>query len=1197
MYRHSLTMAETYKKHTHREHILELPDTYIGSVETAEETRWVYDAEGGKMVHRKLKFNPGFYKIFDELIVNARDALIRGQGDDTRIPVKRIDVASSVTDGCLTITVKNDGDGIPIAQHETEKCWIPELIFGHLLTSSNYNKNEEKIVGGKNGYGSKTTNIFSSEFNISIRDPKSGQRYEQTWHKNMSVCDKPRISKDKATKGFVEISYSPDLSRFTGVSIDDMLPVLHTRTVELAALAGKDVKVTWNGEEIKTDTFEKFVRLFLKEDAEKIAYERCGPRWEIAAVLTRNLFSEDTGTPEDRHISFVNGINTRKGGKHVETVQRHILGDICEAATKKKKLDLKPGQIKDSITLFVNATIVNPSFDSQTKETLTTPAAKFGSTVTISPKVTETLIKAGILDEAQAIMDAKLARDSKKTDGAKKRTIYGLPKLEDALWAGTAKSCECTLILTEGDSAATSAIAGLKVVGRERWGIFPLRGKLLNVKDISRDKFNANEELSAIKKILGLEQGRKYANTSTLRYGRILIMSDQDVDGFHIRGLLMNLFHTEWPELMHMGFLCSLMTPLVKLTRGSETLSFYSEAELETWRETVGADVAGRYKSKYYKGLGTSTPAEAREWFENLSDIRYDWDDATDQTMNLAFNKKQSDERKTWLATYDPKRCVQPELDTSGKKRVAYSRFVHDELIHFSNADNLRSLPHVMDGLKPSQRKILFGCFKRNLKSEIRVAQLAGYVSEHAAYHHGEASLNQTITSMAQIYVGANNVNLLAPIGQFGSRLMGGKDAASPRYIHTHLEQIVDVIYRKEDAPILKHLEDDGDIVEPDTYLPVVPMLAINGSVGIGTGFSTDIPPHNPKEVVDLLRARLAGAEETLAGKTLNPWWIGFRGAVEKKDEKQWLTRGLYEWRDDTCSVKVSELPVGTWTKDYKAFLDTMVQADTPAPSAATAAKKGGKKGGDETSSVGEEKKQKAKPILKGFEDLYNDVDVNFILYLEPDYYKKARADPVDFEKLFHLTSSWKTTNMCCFNSDMNIVRYDTIGDILEDFYTNRLKAYETRRKHQIAVLQDKLEESEAKWTFVKAIVNGTLKIMNEEDDIVLKGLLALSLPPRSDREAPETLGAFEYLLKMRVDRIKKSAVDEAKKEVESIRAQIVVLESTTASAIWNSELEEFVHVWERTEKHMLAVLSASTEMPATSGSRKKIQIKKPSKK
>jgi DNA topoisomerase-2 len=1155
-------MSETYKKHTHREHVLELPDTYIGSVETCDDTRWIYNAVAGKMELKQVRFNPGLYKTFDELVVNARDALVRSQADASRTPVKRIDVSASVVEGRFTIVVKNDGDGIPITQHETEKCYIPELIFGHLLTSSNYDKTEEKLVGGKNGYGAKLANIFAAEFRVGVRS--GGQRYEQVWRSNMSVCEKPSIRKDASTKGYVEITYVPDLARFlhvrdtSGQIHPSMISVLHTRAIELAALAGKDVKVTWNGEELKSDSFEKYVKLFLKADVEKtLAYERCGPRWEVAAVLTRSLFSDDSGTPDDRHSSFVNGINTRKGGKHVETVQRHVLGDVCEAAMKKKKLDLKPGQLKVTVTFFVNATIVNPSFDSQTKETLTTPVAKFGSTVSISSKFTDILIKAGVLEEAQAIVDAKANKDAKKTDGAKKRTIYGLPKLEDALYAGTAKSAECTLILTEGDSAATSAIAGLKVVGRERWGIFPLRGKLLNVKDISREKFNANEELTAIKKILGLEQGKTYNDVSSLRYGRILIMSDQDVDGFHIRGLLMNLFHTEWPGLMRIGFLCSLMTPLVKLSRGQEVLSFYNESELETWRVSVGADVAKRYKSKYYKGLGTSTPAEAREWFQQISDIRYTWDDVTDKTMHLAFNKKQADERKAWLSTYDPKRSIIPLVDSAGKKTVPYSKFVHDELIHFSNADNLRSLPHVLDGLKPSQRKILYGCFKRNLRSEVRVAQLAGYVSEHAAYHHGEASLNQTITGMAQIFVGANNINLLEPIGQFGSRLMGGKDAASPRYIHTQLEHIVDSIFRKEDIPILKQLEDDGEFVEPEHYLPVVPLLAINGSVGIGTGFSTDIPPHNPVEVVGLLKERLAGNKPTLAGTVLNPWWIGFRGAVERKADKQWLTKGLYVWNDSTHSVFVSELPVGTWTKDYKAYLDGLVQG------------------------VGNDAKEDGKPILKHFDDLYNDVDVQFTLYLEAPYYTKAKANPEEFEKRFHLTTSWKTTNMCCFDPNMNIVKYDTVGDILEQFYTHRLVSYETRRQHMIATLKDQIEELQAKRDFIKAIVEERLQIMNKEDEDILSDLQgSLGLPPRSDRANPNTLGAYEYLLRMRIDKLKKRSVLDAEQELASVKKELAALEKTLASEVWLTELDEFLGHWTTTEQHMLAILRASKEAP-----------------
>jgi DNA topoisomerase-2 len=219
---------------------------------------------------------------------------------------------------------------------------------------------------------------------------------------------------------------------------------------------------------------------------------------------------------------------------------RNILGDFCEAATK-KKVPVKPGQIRDAVVFFVNATIVNPSFDSQTKESLTTPAAKFGS-VFKSEKMADSLMKIGLLEEAQAAMEAKSAKDAKKTDGTKRKTLRGFPKLEDALWAGTAKSVDCTLILTEGDSAATSAICGLNVVGRERFGVFPLRGKLLNVKDISQEKFNKNEELTAIKAILGLRQGQKYKDKTSLRYGRVMVMADQDHDGSHIKGLLMNLF-------------------------------------------------------------------------------------------------------------------------------------------------------------------------------------------------------------------------------------------------------------------------------------------------------------------------------------------------------------------------------------------------------------------------------------------------------------------------------------------------------------------------------------------------------------------------------------------------------------------------------------------------------------------------------
>jgi DNA topoisomerase-2 len=242
-------MSSAYKKLSHREHVLELPDTYIGSVDTIDDMRWVYNSETQKMEFKSLKFNPGLYKIFDEVLVNARDAMVRSGN------VKHLDVTVGIVDGVYTISVKNDGEGIPIEIHKETNVYTPELIFGHLLTSGNYNKEEEKIVGGKNGYGAKLANIFSTKFVVETLHPTSGKSYSQTWTNNMSVCEKATLKKASSSKGYVNVTFSPDTKRFIGAFngpklIEDMITVFNTRVLEIAAMAGKDVKVTYNGSEL-----------------------------------------------------------------------------------------------------------------------------------------------------------------------------------------------------------------------------------------------------------------------------------------------------------------------------------------------------------------------------------------------------------------------------------------------------------------------------------------------------------------------------------------------------------------------------------------------------------------------------------------------------------------------------------------------------------------------------------------------------------------------------------------------------------------------------------------------------------------------------------------------------------------------------------------------------------------------------------
>jgi DNA topoisomerase-2 len=448
---------------------------------------------------------------------------------------------------------------------------------------------------------------------------------------------------------------------------------------------------------------------------------------------------------------------------------------------------------------------------------------------------------------------------------------------------------------------------------------------------------------------------------------------------------------------------------------------------------------------------------------------------------------------------------------------------------------------------------------KRGLKDEIRVAQLAGYVSEHAAYHHGEASLNGTIVGMAQNFVGSNNINLLKPVGQFGSKLLGGKDAASPRYIHTYLEHIVATLFRKEDNCLLKYVDDDGDLVEPEYYLPVVPLLAINGSLGIGTGYSTDVPPHKPDEIACLLRKRLDGSLPTLANYPLDPWWFGFKGPVGRVDEQTWYTKGIYELDDAKHTVTITELPVGTWTKPYKEFLDTLCEADEKK---SKEAKKEAKKA--ETASTSSTKSAKeVEPCgLKGFDDLYNDVDVRFILYFTEEGYDAIKENLVKFEKQFKLISTWKTTNMTCFDTEFNIVRYKTVGDIMETFLEKRLPMYEARRLSQLGTLEKQITELDAKRRFIQAILDERLILQKKTDEEIVLGLQACSIPPLSNPEDPMAYDSYEYVLKMRIDRLKLAAVIELDKQIAEKQGEIDYLASQTGSSLWIKDLDEFLEAW-----------------------------------
>jgi DNA topoisomerase-2 len=1150
------TIEEKYKKYELLEHILALPDTYIGSIEPQKITSYVFDETSKKMVMTELTYNPGLLKCFDEVIVNAIDHSMRlkaeeDKGKENIKHVKNIKVSIDKSTG--SISIFNDGNGVDIKKHSTYgDLWVPELIFGELLTSTNYDKGEEKIWGGKNGYGSKLTNIFSKEFTIETVDHYTNKIYTQTFRNNMTERDKPTV-KACSKAPYTQITFTPDYERFGIKNItDDIYKLFHRRVIDACATTNKDVSVTFNGEKILIKDFEKYCELFLDKKEQPLIYEACGERWEIAASIS------NSGSFE--YLSFVNGINTIKGGKHIEYITNMITKNLSELTLAKKKKVVKTQHIKDNLIIFVKALIVNPSFDSQSKETLTTPVAKFGSKCELSEKFYDKLFKSGIIDKALSITEFYDKKKMVKTDGKKISRII-VPKLDDANLAGTKDSADCTLILTEGDSAKTMAIAGLSVIGRDRYGVFPLRGKILNVKDATMQKISDNNEITAIKKILGLEQNKKYKNISDLRYGSIMIMTDQDHDGSHIKGLIFNIFQSMWHELYEIsGFLTSMLTPIIKATNSKkEVIEFYNMSDYEKWSETINAKNGG-WKIKYYKGLGTSDDKEAKEYFKNMKKVTYMYDDKADEVIDLAFNKKRADDRKLWLQNYDKDNV----LDYS-KLNVDYKSFVDKDLIHFSNRDLQRSINHICDGLKESTRKIIYSCFKKKLyTNEIKVAQLSGYVSEVSAYHHGENSLQQAIVGMAQIYVGTNNINLLSPNGQFGSRCQGGQDASSARYIFTLLSKLTRLIFKEEDNAILNYQNDDGQQIEPEYYVPIIPMILVNGGIGIGTGYSTNIPQYNPSDIINICKIICNAIK--LSDVTLNsledietiyntinileineitPYYLGFKGSIVKAEKNSYISRGIYRWIDD-ATVEITELPIGTWTEDYKEFLENMI-----------------------TNNLNN---------LKYIENHYTSKNVKFILHFNTNVRQNIESN---FDVLFKLQSSKNLSinNIHLFNKDGAIQKYETAVEIIKEWVETRILKYFERKNYQLKNLEKEAKILNNKMRFILDVIDGNIKIMNKKLTEVTLRLIELKYTPITD-EVEETESTerdepsenidieinhkhYNYLLKMPISQLTYDRKVILEKEYNELDEKLRNLRNTNIEDLWLSDLTELEKEWE----------------------------------
>jgi DNA topoisomerase-2 len=1083
------------------DHILKRPDMYVGSIrlKKSEEYTATNQGDGTYTINkREITFPPALLRIFVEALSNAIDNVQRSK--EAGVSCTKIKVSINKDTGETSIL--NDGFVIPIEKHDDE-FYKHTLIFGELRTSTNFDDTEERTVSGRNGLGVKLLNVFSKSFKVKGIDPTNKKAFYQEWSNNMRDVKPPKITSSQLKNGFTEVSWVPDFEVFNINGYTDDIIGLYTRYVLDTAMLTK-MNVYLNDEKLPIKTLLDYSKLFCSPTNEQIY---------IKGIDSEVVLSTST---DFEAVSFVNGVFTINGGKHVDTWSETIFRPIVDHFNKPKKPQITIKDVKQFYRVFVVSTLVNPEFTSQSKTELASPDVK----AAVEKKTITSILKWDQTKKIREIIEGKEMLVMKKSE-SKRKTFKAIEGYEPANEAGGKHSKDCTLALCEGLSAKTFAVKGMDSElfgrsGRDWFGVYALRGKILNVIKSNPKTISENKIITDVIQTLGLRYGVDYtddSNFSQLNYGRLLILTDADTDGRHIAGLIMTLIYHLFPTILQRTtpFLYNMSTPLAKFTiRSMNEKVFY---DLRTADAFYKANDGKITTIKYYKGLGSHSDSEIEEVFGNRV-IKYIKDEKADAAIVKAFGKD-THERKRWMEQYNPLN-VSSNIDESDLKQDI-SDFIDNDFIEFPIDDCKRSIPNIMDGLKQSQRKILYACFLRNLKKPIKVAQLAGFVSEKTNYHHGEQNLYETITKMANEFVNSNNIPLLYREGQFGSRAEGGKDAANARYIFTYLEEITRYIFREEDDNLLDQVIDDGDVVEPVYYVPIIPMVLINGTSGIGSGWSSTIPNYNPLDIVKMVREWIANQDYNLTPSSdgvcieifdkIIPWYRGFTGTIEESSQGKYVTTGICKHTDD--GVVVTEIPIGMNIQDLQESLD----------------------------KLREEKKIKSHK--------------NYSSANKPYYVIQENPDVLicDTNSL-KLSSHIATTNMILFDSNGKIKKYNTVDEILVDFCKVRLKYYGLRKARMIKEIKNKLEIATGRKRFVSEIMNDTIVLKRKKEDDVVRELEAAGYI--------KVDGGYSYLLNLQINSFTEEKIVSLENLIVKLDAELDGIQKTPEEQMWINDLDEF---------------------------------------
>ena len=1207
----AVSKASQYKSYELREHIYKVPDTYIGSDALAKRIEWLLD--GDKIKPYEIDTPVGVEQLGREIISNAGDNVPRSRADG--LDPGKVEVMINET----TMIVKSGGRAIPVEIHPEKGILAPELIFGHLLTSSNYDGNREGA--GRNGFGAKLTNIYSTEFIVMVGDNHNKKTFKKVWYNNMINSYPAEITDGYTGENYVIISFNLDFKRFgmTGYRPCD-IALFGRHCVDMAN--SWKIPMIFNGKLYHFKTPKPYAQMYFSEEIDKAIQFNLYPEGTKLVKKGRSYVPDEAegtvkpigdvyliDTPQEHHtISFINGMMTRDGGIHQESlikgISSIIIGNLKEEyygkeqkIKKGKKVEVKPknerfpldvSDIRHNISLIVNFYLPNPRFNSQSKTSLSgwSKEETDRPIPTVYIKIPEDILDPvknwKLIDRLYAILTMKEQSKMSKTDGKKKRH-QKIGEHDSANDCGGPNSHNCILMITEGNSADAygTILRDCIPKGNDILGTMPLRGKLLNVSKASFRRILGSTTIENIKKVLGLREGVDYRDEreyKSLNYGHLLIATDADVDGSHIRGLIYNMMFKLYPTLFcRPDFFLDLRLPVLRVYKraNAKALRFLNMSQYNKFiRENPEA---AKWKAEYFKGLGTSTNEHI---LEDASDpnkfVIMQMDANGPDFLKLVFDSKMSEFRKQWIQAY-----AEPDFIPINPTRTM-SEFINYDMILFSMYDIIRSIPKLTDGFKMSQRKALHGTYKTwkgkwENAAETKVSSFTTKIIEATNYHHGEMSMSGTIISMAQDFVGANNLAYFTQDGQFGTRKKGGKDAASPRYPKTRPNWWLKYVFIDEDLPILQHMSDEGDEVEPVSFFPILPMCLINGAIGIGTGHSTFIPNHNPLDCSKWIKCKIRG----LKTPKVYPWYRGFRGSLtiidrmektkirvnqtginesplvsesetdepdddetedktesddeeteEKEspvlDDRQYDrigSRGTVSLRTEGIvevvgkKTYVKELPIGKWTLPYKKWLEDLV----------------------------------AEKKIKDFRSIGNSHFPQF----EIDGMESAS------EKNLRLVKSFGMSNMVLLDQNNKPKWYHNSDQILEEFYKIRLDIYVKRKEFKLGDLLREIKEKREKIKFYMAVLNKDLIIERRKKADILSDMDRLGI----DRE--QIKGAL-------IINLSEEGLAQLENDLRKIQEEYDEMEKKNVGDIWIKELEEFEEIYRKHEIKALKELENS---------------------